>query len=453
LYRRFAALTPVRVRATLPRVSTWSARVEWLLVAAGVALLLFFHFHDISADAIARYQALEGLLEGGVMPTTPYSMVGPIVSIPFYVLGRLYASPDWWLGRFTSMLLALALIVTYRLTRHEDAPIVRRFFLLILAASMFPHYVRGYGAEAVTALLVGVGFLAVQYGHALAGWTAVVIGVANTPASSVGLALASGMYAWRTRRLRQLAPVLAVAVVILLESWVRRGDPFVTGYEGNRGAETVLPYSGIPGFSYPFFFGVLSILFSFGKGLVFFAPGLLLWTRETAAGVSERLRAAQGFWIWFVAGLVLVYAQWWSWYGGWTWGPRFFLIASLPASLALAARLRRVTDASLGSLAATGLVLTLSSWVGISGAAFDQRTLEVCHENHYALESLCWYVPEFSALWRPFVSFSSPLVTQGVYGVYCAVVYLALMAPVATALARRIDAGRLVRQGLIGWRW
>ena len=33
---------------------------------------------------------------------------------------------------------------------------------------------------------------------------------------------------------------------------------------------TILTYSGRPGFSYPLFFGVLSVLFSFGKGLVCF---------------------------------------------------------------------------------------------------------------------------------------------------------------------------------------
>ena len=433
------------------------ARVEWPLVAAGLALLFFFHFHDVSGDARPRYEALVGLIEHGVVSTTPYSMVGPLVSTPVYLLGRVYASPDWWLARFTAILLALGLVVAYRLTRREDRTIVRRFLMLIVAASMFPHYVRGYGPEAFTAVFVGVGLLAVHSGHALLGWTAAVIGVANTPATIVGLALAAGAHAWRTRRVRPLVSVAAAAGILLLESWVRRGDPFVSGYEGNRGAETVLPYSGLPGFSYPFFFGVLSILLSFGKGLVFYAPGLLLWTRETAARVSGRLRATQGLWLWFVAGLVLVYARWWAWYGGWTWGPRYFLIASLPASLALAVRLRRPAEASLGSLTATAAALTLSAWVGVNGAAFDQRTLAVCHDNHYALEFLCWYVPEFSALWRPFVVPSAPLVTQGTYGVYCGVVYLVLMAPLVSEFARRtwssLAPGGAAARALAGWRF
>ena len=63
------------------------------------------------------------------------------------------------------------------------------------------------------------------------------------------------------------------ATSILLEAWIRRGSPFATGYENERGLRTLLPYSGLPGFTYPFVLGVLSSLFSFGKGLLFFAPG------------------------------------------------------------------------------------------------------------------------------------------------------------------------------------
>jgi hypothetical protein len=46
-----------------------------------------------------------------------------------------------------------------------------------------------------------------------------------------------------------------------------------------------MPYTGRPGFSYPFLFGVLGILFSFGRGLAFFAPALwlLLLPRKPAA--------------------------------------------------------------------------------------------------------------------------------------------------------------------------
>lgn len=42
-------------------------------------------------------------------------------------------------------------------------------------------------------------------------------------------------------------------------------------------------------------------------------------------------------------------------------------------------------------------------WVGVSGAVFGTDGLGVCMENSYALEHLCWYVPEFSPVFRHLV--------------------------------------------------
>ena len=49
-------------------------------------------------------------------------------------------------------------------------------------------------------------------------------------------------------------------------------------------------------------------------------------------------------------------------------------------------------------------VLLLSTWVGIDGAVFGIDALaRIGTANNYALESLTWYVPEFSPLWYPFI--------------------------------------------------
>ena len=47
--------------------------------------------------------------------------------------------------------------------------------------------------------------------------------------------------------------------------------------------------------------------------------------------------------------------------------------------------------------------LLLSVWVGIDGQTFGRFAQSTCTANHYYLESFCWYVPEFSVLWTPFV--------------------------------------------------
>jgi len=142
---------------------------------------------------------------------------------------------------------------------------------------------------------------------------------------------------------------------------------------------------------------------SFGKGLAFFAPGLLIPLEKTDERLPPRLWECYRGWMLFLAGMVLVYAKWWAWYGGLTWGPRFFLMASFPASLALAVSLRRTPRFDWKWIAVLG-VLALSLWVGIDGAVFDQANMGVCQQNDWAQEFLCWYTPEFSALWRPFVA-------------------------------------------------
>ena len=183
------------------------------------------------------------------------------------------------------------------------------------------------------------------------------------------------------------------------ESWLRRGGPFVTGYEGNRGAETVLPFSSQPGFSYPFVLGILSILFSFGKGVFLFAPGLLLVPRRIAERAGAA-RAALMLWSLFLAGLVAVYSKWWAWYGGVFWGPRFFLFASIPASLALASWSMAHSGPRWRPWLASVAILW-SCWVGVNGLVYRNYALDVCTSDHYTLEFLCWYVPEFSTLFGP----------------------------------------------------
>src|SRR5206468_1402629 len=115
------------------------------------------------------------------------------------------------------------------------------------------------------------------------------------------------------------------------------------------------------GYSYPVFFGVLALLFSFGKGLLFFAPGLFLPVRRSLrqlSGGDYDLGRLYWGWVAFLVGLLLAYAPWWAWYGGLTWGPRFLLFASVPASFALAIRLRDVT-ASIAVRLLTLAVLAL----------------------------------------------------------------------------------------------
>jgi len=423
------ALRRARAPAQRPSLDAW-------LIAAGAALLFFVLPHDIQSDGRVRYYALAELIEWGDVSSVPYSLVGPLASAPLYFLGRVWLSPEWWCARFNTIVFIGGIVAAYRLMRgRADPKLARTFLLLLAAASMFPYHLEGYFAEVFTAVLAGVGLLAVAAGHPIAGWTAAAIGVANTPATLAALAPAAAWHAWRTRRARHLVPIAAAAGLIMLESWLRRGSPFASGYEGNHGDTTVLTYSGRPGFSYPIFFGLLSVLFSFGKGLVFYAPACVLAIRDRFRGAGETLARAGWLWIAFLAGMIAIYSKWWAWYGGLFWGPRFFLFASIPASLALATRIYEPNRLRTAPLGATLGVLTLSAWVAIAGVVFDLAGLGTCRDPAY--EWLCLYVPEYSPLWRPFVELTRPSASAAIVGVYFCVVYARLAAPLAAVLTRR----------------
>ena len=190
-----------------------------------------------------------------------------------------------------------------------------------------------------------------------------------------------------------------------------------------------------PASATPLYLGLLSLLFSFGKGLFFFAPGLLLIPRQVAGSLTV-LRTIHLVWLAFLLGLVLVYARWWAWHGDIFWGPRFLLFGSIPAALAVATWCggsvrSRWTDA-------LGLVFVLwSCWVGVNGLVFRRYELQACSADNYQLEFLCWYVPEFSVLFRPFVKTASLIPVEYGAFIYFAVVGVYLVAPRISMMVRR----------------
>ncbi len=377
-------------------------RVLWGLLALGLLLLFFVLPHDIQGDGRLRFDALQGWLAGHGIPDTKFPLIGSIPAIPLMLLGHVIGTPEWWVSRYNVIVYGAGLGLLYALLRRRlDGDVLAAFLLLLGTTAMLPGSLTGFGAETFSAMTVATGLAAWSAGRWKTAAVLMGAGVANQPATLLGLALAMGWWAWREKRARALVPVVLGAGLWLLENAVRHKSALSTGYENDHGFQTVLPYSGLPGFSYPTAFGVMSLLLSFGKGLLFFAPGLVL---IFGRGL-EALRSARDvlvLWTLYLAGLVLVYGTWWAWYGGFTWGPRFLIFASLPASLLLAAQVRRPPRALL-ALSVVVAALVLSVWVGIDGQVFGRFGQDVCAANHYYLEAFCWYVPEFSVLWTPFV--------------------------------------------------
>jgi hypothetical protein len=442
------------VRRSLASSSSRRTVIESALVVGGSVVLFLLLPHALAGDDFTRYADIERLLHHGDLTKSAYSLVMPLASAPFLLLGEVVRTPQWWAAHFNVIVVAAGALVLFRLLRDRvDRSCLRQALLIVLFASLLTNRLRDYNAEVFTATLFVVGLVLVTGGRrALEGWAAIVVGVVNTPATLIGAAGVAVAETIRTRRLRYLAIPVTAVLLIMCEAWIRRGGPLTSGYENNRGAVTILPYSGKPGFSYPLLLGVLSILFSLGRGLVFFTPGLLLWFSGTARRLLKEYRYLVGLMLLLVCGLVVVYAKWWAWYGGLTWGPRFFVFAVFPASALIAVRIRHVREVGFVGNALTLFVLTLSAWVGVSGAIADLSTFDFCVRNNSALEALCWYTPEYSSLWHPLVDFPALTWKSTIVAVYCALVFAYLAAPLVAALARTLRAWGESKAWATGWR-
>jgi hypothetical protein len=411
-------------------------RRDWLLIALGLLASFFVLPHRLGYDGLDRFNDIEGLLHHGSVSGSRFSLVMPLLSAPFLLLGEVVKSPAWWAGHFNVIVVAVTVVVAARLVRgYPGAELFRTTVLVLLFASYLENRLWDYNAEILTAALVGVGVVAVETGRARTrGWWAIVIGAVNTPAAIVGVAVLAGREAFRQRRLRGFWPVIAVGVLIAAEAWIRRGSPFDSGYGGNHGPHGLLPYSGRPGFSYPFLFGLLSILFSFGRGLLFFFPALLFWfDRQTRRRIGQPARRILVAGLLFTAALVLAYSKWWAWFGGTATGPRFFLFAAIPASILLAARLH-ARPSSMGTSLLTLGALLLGTWTAVVGALSGPRPEEICFGKY---EPLCLYTPDFSPLGYPLVSFPHLAARPTLAALLCVAASVYLATPTLNSLLRR----------------
>jgi hypothetical protein len=424
------------------------AAIETGLIIVGLMFVILLLPRQIGGDGTFRYNDLVSFLSTHNLyqPNSRYSLIGPLFSSPLLWIGIQLHDPVEWANLYNWTLFSLCLLVSYCLLRnHVDRALLRKFFLILIYGSMFVAHLAFYFGEVFTALFVGFGvFIALRRFIGIAGWLAVALGVVNTPATMVGLGLLVLKRTVDSKRLRYILVFAFATVCVLTEYQLRRGSIFNNGYIGTHGFRTLMPYSGLPDFSYPFFFGVLSIVLSFGQGLLFYAPGLLLPIRKTLSNWPQdqkiNLYQVYTLWICFVVGLILVYARWWDWSGWVFWGPRYFLFASIPASFALAVRLIRYKEASLGINLLTFVVFCLSAWVSVDGAVFQLQVMHplVCIMNHHAYDALCSYTPEYSPLWMPFVFHLWVSPAQVLFLVFSLLVAAYLVAPLFIHLLKQI---------------
>ncbi len=429
------------------------------LTAACVAIALSGFVvvpQTVRGDDTVRAVMLRQMADG-IKPDSKYSFIQPALSTPLYwLLDTLH------FGIYAMTLQPLAWIAlwcwaVWRCLARHRSPAFAHHAIVLTLASLVGAYLVGFGSDVFTALGMSGGLIVGLLGGSPAAralaWCVFVVAAANTP---VMLAASAAVALWLVVTRRQVRYMLLPAGVLALvvaESTIVTGELSWTRYtrEVEHGELPLLPWGDVSGFGWPLWSGVLAVLFSFGRGLVFYIP--TVWngpTRSTdAVGRAERA-------LW-VAGVVLIpiYATWWAWFGGLSFGPRFFMLLAAPGALAGAAV---VCDESrsLARSAVAAVAVTLSAWVavggavfGVTSAAFDRCVAGGTFQNF----ALCLYTPEYSGLWNPIWA-ADPI---GLRDLYLVAVMAAAVMPTMWAIAAPCRApladgfGRLRRH--LGGEW
>jgi hypothetical protein len=120
---------------------------------------------------------------------------------------------------------------------------------------------------------------------------------------------------WR-QLLAFLAPAAFLLAAALLYNSYTFGNPFTGGYHEE-------------GWSTPLYVGLYGLLFSSGKSLLLFVPLTIVAPLALFAFYNAGREREAVLFTTILGAYLLLHAGWWSWYGGWSWGPRF-LVPTLP---------------------------------------------------------------------------------------------------------------------------
>ena len=191
--------------------------------------------------------------------------------------------------------------------------------------------------------------------HVLAGLS-FSLAVACRPTTILVLAAVVLMLGLRDRRamVRVLAGALPVAVLLVLYGLVVFDNPFSTGQIG-KGPHIAMMRTGNPDlWQTPFYFGALGLLVSPARGLLVYSPvavvavwGMVRVWRDRKQYHLQALSLA-------TAGMFVIAAKWFDWWGGWCYGYRpivdlIILLAFLAVPLVpwICARTRRLVVVSI----------------------------------------------------------------------------------------------------------
>ena len=381
---------------------THSRTTAVIVVVAVAALMVWLPAHPSFDDNRRRLATLD--LAAGHWHTVKYSLVMPLLAVLPYRLGRAVGMGNFVLDNFVSLAwVPWSLWIGSRLSRLRG----RGFGVGVVAlatGSMFTGYVTSFNAEALSMMIVSAGILLVfdarSRAQKVSGVVVAAIGIAIIPVLAVACGLAAVILWWRRRNSALLVSCALAAVWMVVDASITNGHLSLSKYGTDPGDATtfqLLPWGHVTGFGYPFLFGLVGILFSLGRGLLWYQPGFFRRAPHPDDAVAQ--------WRWcltvIVVAMIPMYAKWWAWYGGVSFGPRFFLLGVVPAAAALCTQLQ--AGQALRTWLVTVMLTLWTAWVGIVGAVFyiTPRTDHFCRLEDFRYVPLCWYSGEYSSLLSP----------------------------------------------------
>ena len=258
----------------------------------------------------------------------------------------------------------------YLLGRRLNAP--RPAAGLVAAGTVLGTYLLPYGrdffAEPLVALMLVVAVERALAGRELQAGAALALAVLARPQSAAFVPLLLGFLLLRgggvRAVVRTLPPLAAAALVCVAYNLYRFHDALEFGYKP----------PGDPGFTTPLAEGAAGLLASPEKSIVLFAPAFVLVPLALVA-LWRRDRAVVLLLVLLFAATFVLAATWWSWQGGWSWGPRLLIpgVALVLVTLGpwIGASARRMQLAA--ALFAVGFVVSFGAVLAPAGAQLLDR--------------------------------------------------------------------------------
>jgi hypothetical protein len=154
-------------------------------------------------------------------------------------------------------------------------------------------------------------------------------------------------------------PLVVLAIVILAVNFAHFGNALTSGYQFAAGE----------GFTYPLLDGLYGIILSPYRGLFWYNPLLLL-----AIPGWFMFRRQSSALAWLCLALIcvqaLLFASWWSWYGGIVWGPRF-LLPAIPLLMLCIAPLVERSWSQRWLFVGIGILVSISALIQLLGVLYS----------------------------------------------------------------------------------